>query len=344
MQGNAAGYALPRDAIPPLAGDWWRAVLALALLCVQSVSHAEQEFPRWSVTPLLGIHSPRLSLLSDQLYKNNLIGDAEILVYEGGVGSGAQGEDIDENITEIKPFEYDSRLPEIRGGALSGVEFQWQPNDRHGFIIGFGSWENTAESKTIGNLPLQQYFVTNRVASDRRARISFTEYTLGWRYNLKARDNFRFYGRLSLHELFDIDYREDMVFLFTDSPIADLIGVRRVMVVEAQTASLQLFQAGLGGEWFMRDWLSLGVEGGYLFGYDDFFLRHVVKKDDFLSGDSINRSGLPYAELNDGTLGYRQPDATVTDLANFRERVNYYRPMPLRFDGWRLELRVSIYY
>jgi len=325
-------------------------VLFFCAIVVAPVAQGDDE-PRWGFSIVIGGHLPNLSALNKGLYKSKLIGDADVLLYEaplgsqqGQTGQTGAGEVVDQNITETQAFEFDNPLPEAVVGSHAGVEFLWHANNRHSFILGTGSMENASTNRVIGNIPMQQYFVRNSVLSEHRAKISYTEYTLGWRYNWMSKSRLKLYSRLSVHEVFDIDFRDDFSFTFLASPIQDLVGVRRVMVAEAQTAALMMGQVAVGGEWFLLDWLSLGFDAGWVFGDSDFTLKDVRVRDDFLAGDSVNRSGMPYRELSDGTLGYLRPDATSADLSNPGTREEYYTPIHLRFDGARYLFRINMYF
>lgn len=322
------------------AGNLSLALIGTLLFAFAPASWALDE--RWSVSFSLGGHLPSLGHLDDGLYRSAFLGSATVLVREGSTGGGGDGEDANE--TEVIPFRYGNDIGPAGAGPMGAVEFAWHANDRHAFIFGFGSMENVASNRGVGNLPVQQYFVSNVVESERRGKVSFTEYTLGWRYTFLRRNNMRLYSRLTVHEVFDIDYREEWTFLFTQSPIADLIGVRRNMVAEAASSSLFMGQFGVGGEWFLNDWFSLGLEGGYLFGENEFSLREVTLRDDFTAGDAINRSGLPFRQMPDGTLGFLNPGATIEDVENPATRDQAYTPIRLGFDGWRLGFRVNIYF
>ena len=310
-----------------------------------SPAYAQGE-KKWSMSLLLGGHLPDLKPLSDGLYKAPLIGNAEILLYEGTTlgESALPGDVIDENITEEQPFVFENEVPAVGVGMQAGLEFQWHANERHSLILGLGSMEKTSINRVFANLPLQQYFVSNTVFSERRDKISYTEYTLGWRYNLVRKPKYHVYSRLLVHEVFDIDFREDFVFRFVSSPIEDLVDVRRVMIVEAQRASVLMGQIGVGAEWFIRDWLSIGGEVGLLMGRKKFKIGNVSIKDDFLDTDNVFRNGLPYRVMSDGSLGYLKAGTTPEDVVDPATRENFYTPISLSFSGFRAMIRINFYY
>ncbi|HHH36641.1 MAG TPA: hypothetical protein ENK48_07420 [Gammaproteobacteria bacterium] len=314
----------------------------LALGLVQSQAGAQET--RWSFSVVLGAHGTNMDDLDQGLYNAPLEGSAQILIREGGNNTGGEGEVIDQNETEIRNFRFDNPLNADNAATIAGVEFAWHPNERHAFFFGVSSWERTSIEVHTGNLPLQQFFINNVVNSERTGTISFTEYTLGWRYNFFRRPRFRLYSSLSIHEMFDIDYKEEWVFLFVNTPIEDLVGVRRDMVMEAQTASLFMGGVGLGGEWFLRDWLSLGLEASYLLSEGDFTLRDVKQRDDFVDNDLVFRDGMPYRRMSDGRLGYLRSDVPPEALENADTRESFYNKIRLNFDGWRFLFRVSLYY
>ncbi len=251
------------------------------------------EEPYWGFSIVLGGHLPQLEAIDDGLFQADLLGDATVLIREGGNAIAADTQVVDSNKTEIIPFSYSNRIEPVKLGAFGAFEFAWHASPRNALIFGLGSWEKTALNVTSDNLPLQQYFVRNVVDSERRGRISYTEYTFGWRHDFRSTGKFRYYSRLSLHEVFDIDYREDYVFRFVSTPIPDLLGVRRDLVLEAQTASLFMAQIGGGVEWMLADWLSIGLEAGYLLGERDFQLRDIKFKQDLGDNDQVDLTGLP---------------------------------------------------
>ena len=104
-------------------------VAALLLLMVASVSAQEDE--RWSMSVLLGGHLPAMHDLSNGLYRSPMLGDATILLYEGGNTQSTDTQVIDQNITEKRNFTVDNPAPPVGIGANAGIEFMWHPNDRH---------------------------------------------------------------------------------------------------------------------------------------------------------------------------------------------------------------------
>ncbi len=286
-----------------------------------------QDKPRWSVSTVFGVHDPVLTDLSQGLYRSPLLGN-------GSVGEATA------NTDSIQDFRFEQPLPKVGIGAKAGLEFQWRPNARHALVFGIGSWEKTSISRFQAEIPTQA--ALNRVNVEHRAKISYTEYNIGWRHFIWRRPGFNLYTRLAINELFDLDYREDHVFFYVSG--SGLAGFRRIMIVEAQTASLFLGQLAVGGEWFLREWFSLSFEGGYLVAQGQGRLGHVRTRTDFVDrSDRISLAtghGLPYGVLPDGTLGYLPADATLADV---NSSTSLYKPVKLDFGGWQLSFRISVY-
>lgn len=319
-------------------------MLALMLTMPSLSFAASDDEPYWGFSLVFGGHLPQLSAIDDGLFQSDLIGDATVLIREGGNTTSGDSQVIDTNKSEIIPFIYSNRIQPVKVGAYGAFEFAWHATPENALIFGLGSWEKTSLNVTQGNLPLQQYYVRNIVDSERRGRISYTEYTFGWRHDFRTEGKLKLYSRLSLHELFDVDYREDYVFRFAFTPIPDLQGVRRDLVVQAQTASVFMAQLGGGAEWMLADWLSLGLEGGYMLGDRDFELKDVKYTNDLADNDQADITGLPAVKLGNGTLGYLSPTATPESLRDATTRLNNYRPIRLRFEGFRFALRLTMYF
>jgi hypothetical protein len=223
-------------------------------------------------------------------------------------------------------FVVENPLPEIRFATEAGFELQLLLDEKNSLLFGMGSWEGVSTSVIQTELPFQG--TLSELIYERSGRVSTTQYFLGWRRNLIHQFKRNLYLRLTLNELMDVDYKEDMVFGFLSGPAE---GFKRVVVIESQATGILMLQAGLGGELFVRDWVSLGFDVGYMKGVDQSTLGNVSTKDDFQVGDGLDIVP-PSQEGPDGRLWYQG----VSD--------NTYHRMRLDFDGWRALLRINFYF
>ena len=295
--------------------------VSLIFLCFAADISAETiKRGEWSFSMAFGAHRANLNELNKGLFKAPLL------------GKGAIFADENEQESTIKTFRFDKDLPESPNGAKAAFELQWHANSKHALIFGIGSWEKTSIVREPGEVPTQG--AINVVNFERRAKISYSEYSIGWRYAFFDRAKYQFYFRSSFHEVFDIDYREDFVFSYISG--SDVAGFRRIQVMEAQTAALFMGQLALGAEWFFRNWFSMGVEAGYLKGERSVQLRNQTFLTDFVARDNIEFSARPYGAASDGNLGYLSPGSDINNVS--------YRRMKLNFSGWQVMVRINIYY
>jgi len=316
---------LLRHALTRLISQWMIAWLLL-LVCSNTFAakgDAYSDHGEWSFSLLIGGHSPDLSALYGGLYKAPLVGQGVL----GGI------DDINNGENAIPPadFSLDNSLPSTSNGGKASFELRWHANRKHTLVFGIGSWEKTSIGYMSGQLPTRKEM--NEIIFERRAKISYTEYSIGWQYSLLRRSKFQLYLRSSIHEIFDIDYREDFVFNYISG--SSLAGFSRIQILEAQTAALFMGQIGIGAEVFLSQWFSLGVEGGYFVGSRSASLKDIQTKSDFIGRDSVTFKN-PYGDIGDGTVGYLSQGST-NDSAT-------YNKMSLDFSGWQAMLRMNIYY
>lgn len=169
------------------------------------------------------------------------------------------------------------------------------------------------------------------VGYERSARISYFQYFLGWKRQLVPdTGRFRLNARLTLHEVFDVDYKEDLVFGFDTGEGT----FKRLIIMESQATGIFMTQIGMGGEYFLRDWLSIGADVGYTVSLRKFKLGNASLSTDIQPEDNLN---------------FRTPAQLDTDrrLRFLAEARSYddvtYREMKLGFDGWRVLLRANLY-
>jgi hypothetical protein len=290
--------------------------LVIAGACLVAVNGWAVDNERnWGLSPYLGLYNPSLKLLNNGEFRSPYEGTADLVDQFGN----------NNNITV--PFRFRTPLPELNPGAMGGLEFQWRLNEKHSLLIGGANWEATSAATGQGFFPVQGAFES--VISQRKGDISFTEFYFGWRYNVihkpKKRD---FYLNISIHDVFDVNYREDFSLLFLSGPPRSF---RKSMVIESKATGLLLLQGMGGAEWYINDWFSLGAEAGYDFGLKSLRLGNGNLVTDFQSTDNLFLE-LPMIPNSAGNMQYKV------------EAGGAYRDLRLSFDGWRALLKATIYY
>lgn len=270
---------------------------------------------QWGVSPYLGMYKPTLELINKGSFRSPYQGTAELIDQFGN------------NNNVSVPFIFRNPLPELDPGTLAGLEFLWRITDRNALLIGGGSWESTSSATTQGVFPVQGAFES--VISQRKGDVSFTEFYLGWRYNIihkpKKHD---FYFSFTVHDVFDVEYREEFSLLFLSGPPRSF---RKSLVIQSRATGLLLLQGSGGGEWFINDWLSLGVEAGYAFGLKALRLGDGDLNTDFRSTDNIFLE-VPLIQSPAGNIQYKTEDGKG------------YQDLRLNFEGWKALLKATIYY
>lgn len=268
---------------------------------------------------MLGIHSPDLGLINDKVLGARLPLSGELL-FQDGAGP-----------RQVR-YDIDNPLPRITYGTEAGIEFRMEVDQRNHFVIGLSAWEGVSTARVKTTLPFQGR-LTDTVYT-RRASIGYLQYYLGWRRDLvKRHKRFTFYSRVLLNEVFDIDFRESFVFEFDDS-LNPGETFKRITRLETQATGHLMIQPAIGGEFYMRDWLSFGMDLGYAFGLNKFELGTANASNDFQPQDTVSIT-YPTGGVNDGSgkLGY------LSD-----EDGGGYRKMELDLNGWHALFKINIYY
>lgn len=272
----------------------------------------------WSVAPYVGLHQPSLEALVKGAFKAPYEGTAQLL---NPVGNNQQG-----------TFSYPTPLPEFASGTITGLEFSWRMNDRHSLLFGASTWQATSTASSRGLFPVQGDFES--ITAQRKASLSYNEYYFGWRYNFeRALDRkYRFYFSATLHQYYDIDYREDFTAIFLSGPPRTF---RKSIVIQAQATGLPLLQGMGGAEWFVTDWLSLGLEGGLGLGLRKVELQPlgtIPIRSDFLATDNVQVQPPVRQNLQERNMEYKS------------EAGGDYQTMKLNFNGWKALFKVTLYY
>lgn len=265
----------------------------------------------------LGVHRPKLEDLNEGEFKSSIGGFATVFT------------DVGNNVQETLNFK--NPLPELELGVNGGLEFQWLINDEYSFVFGGGTWEATSRALTSGGFYVQG--APAEVTSERVAKLSYNEFFFGLKKSIVEIDNtYKLHYRLTLNEVFDIDYREDLVFLYTAGKAA---GVKKTIVLQSQATGLLMLQPGIGGDYFFREWLSVGVDASYVIGLRRITLRDGTSNTNFLPTDNITFWLPQKVGSASGNLEYLNHDfRTIDDYSTIR----------LNFDGWKLLFKMNLYF
>lgn len=284
------------------------------MLLFSSACMAQDDEGKWSVTPLLGVSSPSLSDVNDGVFKAPILWSGNIIVQPSGVSQP-------ENITIINP------LPKIRYGTQAGVEIAYDVNSSNAVVLGYSTWEGSSSSTTRTVLPFQGIF--SQVFYQRSGSFSYNSFSLGWRHKLFADEGkWRLNTQVALRELFDIDYRETMVFLFQTGPAQSF---KRIIQIIPQATGVTMLRLGLDGEYFPTSWISIGLRGGYNYGFQAFSLGNTQFESDIQTNDNVGALQLSMRQGANGRIQYLSPDGSR------------YSDMKIRMDGWDLLLSVTFY-
>lgn len=293
----------------------------------------------WSVTPTVGIHAPELEALNERGLKAPLFGTGSITINEPGT----------ETTNEERSFGFANRLDDINLATNAGLEFQWWQSPKHIFLMGMSTWEGTSRGRVNGVMPIQAEL--RNVTYERRVKLSYNEFSFGWKYLIKHRPNkYLVYSRVSLNELFDVDMRDELVFTISQ-PGSDLDQIKRITILKAQTTGLLMFQVGMGAEYFLKKNVSIGMEGGWIFGEKSFEFRNLSEENNRVGNDNYLVQPPMAARTTGAPLGTRSPNIDPyfdwTTLPNNSQGGRDYpapTDMKLRFDGWKAMFRISLYY
>lgn len=270
---------------------------------------------KWGMSPYIGLYEPSLKLLNKGEFRSPYQGTADLIDLFGN----------NNNVTV--PLIFRAPLPALNPGPITGLDFIWRINDKHDLLIGGGDWQSISSTSNPGVFPVQGAFES--VIAQRKGNISFTEFHLGWRYNVVRKPNDHdFYLTFSIHDVFDVRYREDFSLLFLSGPPRSF---RKSSIIESRATGLLLLQGTGGGEWFINDWFSISAEAGYVFGLKPLKLGNGNLNTDFRSTDNLFLE-LPIIQNASGTMQYKTENGAG------------YRDLKLSFEGWKALIKATIYY
>jgi len=278
----------------------------------------------WGVSPYLGLNNPSLEKLTGAEFAAPMPGRGRLELQ--GAGDNVEFDFIIDNTLSAQDW-----------GTNGGVEFQLLFNEKNTLLFGFSVWESAAQSSVITDIPFQGKLTPTNYR--RSGNISYFEFSLGWKRKLFQRPKkYNIHSRLLLRELFDVDYKEEFVFSFQGEGGQSF---KRVVITESQATGVLLLEMGLGVEFYLYDWLSLGADASYGFSMQTYKLGNASRKDDLQPNDNI-RFKLPAILDRDGNLRYLVNPAPFDADPSYED--DNYRSLGLDFSGWRGLLRINFYF
>lgn len=296
------------------AGVWSRIAWALVLLLISAACAAKDGDRKWSFTPLLGVSSPSLNKLNNGVFQSPV-------QWSGNIVTQPTGASQTENITLVNP------LPKLKYGSRLGLEVAYHFSSRDALELGFTTWDASSTSTAKVVLPFQGKF--SNVFYERTGDFQYNSFHIGWRHRIfGGHGKWRINTHLGLREVFDANYRENLVFLFQTGPAQSF---KRIIQVIPKATGVLMIDLGLGGEYFFTDWLSVGLRAGYSFGVQPFHLNNASIKSDFQANDNVGTILLPMRPGSNGQMQYLLPNGQG------------YSDLTLRLNGWNTMLAVTIY-
>ena len=207
------------------------------------------EDSRFSVSIIGGIYQPSLSSL------NRILGDPHQAILQ------------DPNFllphNLLLPAEVRNILsPKIEGNANYGLEAQWDVTDRFSLTATVSIWQGDSTASDVITTFIRQDLPAVQAPRTARYQVSLTQMWLGWKYNLiRDPERGRIFVDIGLAGVALADLTMDSLFKVNlpDQSFASL------SQTEARGISYTT-RFGLGGEYFLTEWLSIGIDVNYVVG------------------------------------------------------------------------------
>jgi|SRR5579863_1487978 len=223
------------------------AVFFFTLLFASPVSWA-QEYP-FSVSIIGGIYQPSLNTI------NRILGNPHQAILQ------------DPNYllphNPVLPVEVrDIVTARLSGNANYGVEAQWDVTQKFSLVATVSFWQGSSTAQDVITTFIRQDLPPIEAPRSARYQVSVSQFWLGWKYNLiRDPELGRIYVDVGVLGFSLADLTMDTLFKvalpdqnFGSTSETEARGL-------AYTARL-----GLGGEYFLTTWLSLGMDVNYVIG------------------------------------------------------------------------------
>jgi len=151
----------------------------------------------------------------------------------------------------------------INGDLSNGVEIEWEMKPRHALVFSLSEWQNETVARDTVPLLLSPTGGTILVPRSARYNLAVNQVALTWRYSFFNEPGAgRFYMNIGLFGGAFSSLTIDSLMKVTNPPLGNPFA--SMGSLEARSTSFTT-RFGFGGAFFIRSWLSLGLEANYLF-------------------------------------------------------------------------------
>jgi hypothetical protein len=254
LNGTAVLSFSPTSAITstltPTAGLSTTSAAKTTIPPLESFPLKPQEWEKWSVGILVGLYHPSLDLLNRILSDNNvgILQDPNFLLPGNPAFPTTQ-----RNIV----------TPHIFGLAEYGVEAQLEINPKYSFTFAFSSWQGESRAEDSATIFTRSDQPPSIVPRDARYHVTINQFWWGIRYHfLNDPGRKKLYINLGLLGISGAYLTMDSLErVITNNKLS----FDSVSVTEASGFGYTS-RFGAGGEYYVKKWLSLGVNANYVIG------------------------------------------------------------------------------
>lgn len=302
--------------------------LIVLIFCCGQVYGEES---RWSIGYIMGYYKPSLKTL------RRVINDSSLAIEQDPnfllPGSIKDVNRSDRNIT----------VSNIKEKFNYGIEAQYRIKERHSLTFTISIWEGRGKSEDLYDLPILTLDDTVLAPRSAAYNITINQFWIGWRYNLF--DNKEHSTLFTNIEFLGVS----LSHLTMDSLIkvvAPEFGLSFASVSSTEARGLAYTsRIGMGGEYFLRKWLSFGIKLNYVIGktlkvkIDRYFPPNFPPVVDVpaLAGDSQPTPPPPPEEGDALTFG-------IDTSSNVERTVRVPIELPLELNGVEASITIRFHF
>ncbi|HIE65142.1 MAG: hypothetical protein ABGX83_11130 [Nitrospira sp.] len=156
--------------------------------------------------------------------------------------------------------------PEIAGNINYGLEVEWKAKARISLVGTLSLWTGESQASDTVSLFLRQDFPPRKFSRTARYDLSITQIWLGWKYDLfHDPEQGRFFINIGLIGISIANLTMDAIVRVDANDIDPDLVFTSISSTEARGVAFTS-RLGVGGEYFVTEWFSFGVNANYVIG------------------------------------------------------------------------------